>query len=114
MCVESIELLSRLQGECPRAGRLGSSCQRSSVKAVEVLEHGWLAPDWSHSMEFTAFSCGSLQKGKEGKGSLFAYFKPNGHSPEASQGVGDITLSWAHSPPSPPATCSLKIGRAHV
>lgn len=89
MRVESIELSSGLQGECPRAVRLSSSCRRSSVKAVEVLGQGWFAPDWSHSVEFTAFSCGSLQKGKEGKGSLFAYFKPNGHSPEAFQGLGD-------------------------
>lgn len=87
---------------------LGGSCWPSLVRAVEVLGQGWFVPGWGHSMELTAFSCGSLWPRKESMGWFFAYFKPNGHSPEASQSAGDIILSW-HSPPSKPATCSLTL-----
>lgn len=48
-------------------------------------------------------------QGKEGMGCLCAYLKPNCHGPEASQRAGDIALSWAHSPPSTAALCSLTL-----
>lgn len=88
---------------------LRGSCWQSLVKAVEVLGQGRFVPDWGHSLELPAFSCGSLWPGKEGMGCLCAYFKPNGNSPKASRRAGGITLSWAHSPPSTPAPCSLTL-----
>lgn len=80
MCVGSM-LSQQAAGSVPVP-----SCWPGSM---ELLGLGWFVPGWGHSTKFTACSCGSLWMGKEGMWCLFAYFKPNGHSPEASQRAGN-------------------------